>query len=123
MPVRSLTSSVLRWPDAGQVDAAVRRWARRIVAEIPGVLRVGYVGSYARGNWGPGSDVDLIVVVRQAIESFERRASRWDTTELPVPADLIVYTDAEWRQLDPASRWVRTLTKEAIWLETGPATG
>ncbi len=99
MLVRSLSSSVLRWPDAREVDQAVRQWARRVAALHPDVLRVGYFGSYARGDWGPGSDVDLIVVVRSCDEPFERRAARLDATGLPVPADVLVYTEAEWRDL------------------------
>src|SRR5437867_2096790 len=99
MPVRSSSSSVLRWPDAGEVDQAVRRWVEGLVATRPEVLRVGYFGSYAQGDWGPGSDLDLIVIVRGAEEPFERRASRWDATGLPVPADVLVYTNDEWHEL------------------------
>ena len=51
MPVRSLSSPVLKWPDQREVDQAVRRWCERAVATRPGVLRVGYFGSYARGDW------------------------------------------------------------------------
>ena len=52
MPVRSLTSSVLRWPDRDRVDQAVRTWAateRKLHSKL---LRFGYFGSYARGDWG-----------------------------------------------------------------------
>lgn len=59
MPVRSLDSSVLRWPDATTVHQAVCRWAREAARTRPEVLRVGYFGSYARGDWGVGSDLDL----------------------------------------------------------------
>jgi hypothetical protein len=55
MPVRSLTSPVHIWPDRGQVDTAVRSWGAALQRSGPAVLRVGYFGSYARGNWGVGS--------------------------------------------------------------------
>lgn len=51
----------------------------------PEVVRVGDLGSYARGDWGVGSDLDLIIIVDQSDDPFERRAARWDATELPVP--------------------------------------
>ena len=98
MPVRSLSSSVLRWPDAHTVDHAVRRWAEKRAREFHEVRRIGYFGSYARGDWGVGSDLDIIVIIERSSESFERRAARWDTLELPVPADLLIYTAAEWKQ-------------------------
>ena len=66
MPVRSLSSPVLRWPDKREVDQAVRRWSERAVASRPDILRVGYFGSYARGDWGVGSDLDLVIIVERA---------------------------------------------------------
>jgi len=54
MPVRSLRSSVLRWPDAETVGAALRQWARGAGRQHPIINRVGYFGSYAgvTGVWG-----------------------------------------------------------------------
>lgn len=115
MPVRSSSSSVLRWPDADTVRAALERWARA-AAEDPRVLKVAYFGSYARGDAGVGSDLDLVVVVTESSVPWERRAASWDTTGLPVPADLLVYTRAEWRQRDPDSRFTRTLDDETEWV-------
>lgn len=38
-----------------------------------------------------GRDVDLVAIVAQAEEPFEAHEATWDTTPLPVPADLTVY--------------------------------
>jgi predicted nucleotidyltransferase len=116
MPVRSLGSSVLTWPDARTVDAAVRDWARRAARERGDVVRVGYFGSYARGDWGVGSDLDLVVVVERSDVPFERRAAGWDITGLPVPADVLVYTRDEWQSLDRSARFSRALAREAVWV-------
>jgi predicted nucleotidyltransferase len=86
---------------------------KRNIAEI---TRVGYFGSYARGDWGVGSDLDLVIIVERAEEPFERRAARWDTTELPVPVELLVYTQAEWEGLAQRSRFYQTVMREAIWV-------
>jgi predicted nucleotidyltransferase len=114
MPVRSLNSSVFRWPNARVVDEAVRRWAAEAVQRHTGVLRVGYFGSYARGDWGVGSDVDLLVIVERSGLPFLRRPIEWDTTRLPVPADLLVYTQDEWAAL--RGRFRDTVEREAVWV-------
>lgn len=116
MPVRLLNSPVLKWPDARQVTEGVRQWAERIAMAHPEVLRVGYFGSYARGDWGVGSDLDLIMVVSGSDQPFDRRSAQWDTTGLPVPADLVVYTTEEWDHLMEGGRFASTVVREAIWV-------
>ena len=54
MPVKLSTSSVIKWPDKQTVDRAVQAWAEQIAAQHVDVVRVGYFGSYARGDWGGG---------------------------------------------------------------------
>ena len=118
MPVRSLTSSVLRWPDAQTVDRAVRPWAESLAQRRTDVVRIGYFGSYARGDWGAGSDLDVVIVVERSGQPFGRRAAEWDATELPVPADVLVYTEAEWQSLQHGGRFPQTLRDEMTWVYT-----
>lgn len=116
MPVRSLNSPVRRWPDKKTVLGRLETWARQIAAQRPEVLRIGVFGSLVRDDWGVGSDLDLIIVVEKADEPFARRGIAWDTTDLPVPVDLMVYTLEEWQGLDPASRFARTVHESALWV-------
>lgn len=115
MPVKSLNSSVLKWPDAQLVDQAVRHWAERVTHERDDVRRIGYFGSYARGDWGVGSDLDLIVVLDHTDLPFAERSREWDTTGLPVPADVLVYTQDEWLT-QGNSKFYQTLLHEAVWI-------
>lgn len=114
MPVRLLNSSVLKWPNAQVVDRAVRAWANRIAQARSDVQRIGYFGSYARGDWGVGSDLDVIVIVDHTTTPLERRAAEWDTTELPVPTDVLVYTLDEWHKLQ--NKFRHTVEREIIWV-------
>lgn len=117
MPVKSLNSSVLVWPNRAQVDSAVREWTAELVEAKPEIRRLGYFGSYARGDWGVGSDLDLVAVITTSDEPRERRSLTWDLTTLPVPADILIYTDAEWQALAAdRGRFSRTLAKEVIWV-------
>ena len=82
----------------------------------PGVVRIGYFGSYARGNWGVGSDLDVVVILENCQEPFERRQIGWDTRDLPVPVDLLIYTAAEWERLRASAGFARTVEREAVWV-------
>jgi hypothetical protein len=117
MPVRSSTSSVLRWPTRATVDAAARDWAKQQAALPPELIRLGYFGSYARGDWGVGSDLDLIAIVAHADRPFAERGLDWDLSALPVPAEILVYTIEEWARLaDEDRRLRREIDAHGIWL-------
>lgn len=121
MPVRSLRSSVLRWPSPEEVRAAARRWAEEEAERRPELLRLGYFGSYARGTPGVGSDLDWVAVVEDSPVPFAQRALDWDLLSLPVPAEILVYTRAEWERLrESGGRFARVLDEEAIWLVERP---
>jgi predicted nucleotidyltransferase len=118
MPVRSWDSPVLTWPGREAVVRALRAWADGLAPAHPDVLRVGYFGSYARGDAGVGSDLDVVVVVGASDEPPMRRPLAFDTvTGFPVPVDLLVYTVDEWRHLtagrDP---FALRLTAEVAWV-------
>ena len=73
MPTRSLSSPVLKWPDRQSVDRAVRRWAENVVQQRQDVVRIGYFGSYARGDWGVGSDLAMYAPLRRIHSAFQRQ--------------------------------------------------
>ena len=117
MPVRSLNSSVLKWPDAAQVDRAVRRWADALVSVREDVLHIARFGSYARGDWGVGSDLDLLVILRESKTPYLERGMEFDLTGFPVPAELIIYTQAEWEHMRKESGClVQIIEDEGVWL-------
>jgi uncharacterized protein len=121
MPVRSLRSSVLKWPDRRSVEKALARWARQVEQAQPAVRGIGCFGSYARGDWGVGSDLDLLIILTDSDQPRERRALAFDKERLPVPADLLVFTLEEWRALrGSGSRFSRVVARELIWLKEPP---
>ncbi len=116
MPVRSFDSRVLRWPDAEAVVTAFGAWAADAARSRTDVVRIGYFGSYARGDWGVGSDLDVVIVIERTDLPFERRAVEWDLAGLPVPADVLVYTEAEWCRMGAEPGFIRTAAREAVWV-------
>jgi hypothetical protein len=63
-----------------------------------------------------GSDLDLLIIVESSRQPFERRGSEWDVAELPVPADVMVYTRDEWDSLRARGRFYQTIMQEAVWV-------
>ena len=117
MPVTSSSSSVKRWPATEAVLDALRAWAEAEAARRPELEALGYFGSYARGDEGFGSDLDLVAVVARSALPQAERPRAWKTEALPVPADLLVYTTSEWESLQgEGGRFARTLAAEAVWL-------
>lgn len=117
MPVTSSSSSVKRWPTREAVLDGLRAWAATEARRHPELKALGYFGSYARGDEGFGSDLDLVAVVAHSPLPFLERARHWKTEALPVPADLLVYTAEEWEAVrDGAGRFTRVIANETVWL-------
>lgn len=71
-------------------------------------------GSLARGEVGPKSDLDL-VVIRDSAEPFVRRGEDLLRLLPPgTPVDLLVYTPEEWQNLVASNAFLRTVQKEGI---------
>jgi len=80
-------------------------------------MKLGYFGSYARGDWGMGSDLDIIAVVQASAAPFTERAGAFDISGLPVPGELLVYTDGEWSSMQlEGRRFIRDLERETVWV-------
>ena len=115
--MRSLNSSVLKWPDRETVHRAACKWAADQGHRLLRLKRLGYFGSYARGNWGVGSDLDIVAVVSHDSEPFERRPLEWDLNDFPVPAEILVYTEEEWERLiRDGGKFAKMLAQETVWL-------
>lgn len=75
-------------------------------------------GSHARGNAGPDSDMDFLVVVPRSMKSRYDRAveARRLVRDVVVPKDVIVLTRAEWeRELKaPSSLSIRFSAKASL---------
>lgn len=107
-------------PEA-QVFAAARRWAEHLLATCPEVRSVGCFGSYARGDYVPGSDLDVLIEV-SALHTgtsgqMADRADPYLPAGLPVGVELLVYTTEELKRLRAEKNaFLRTVEGELQWL-------
>lgn len=120
MPVRSLNSRIVKWPDRREVEAAIRSLAAAIAEAEPRLRALGYFGSYARNEWGVGSDVDLIAVLDLPVGEQTPGVLDLDWTRdirLPVPHDLFIYSAADLRRMvEDGRRFAKMLASEAVWV-------
>ncbi len=117
MPVRSLRSSVLVWPGRREVEAAVTAWAEELAGRWPRLAAVGFFGSYARGDWGVGSDIDLLLVLDSSAAPFGSRAVPRGGPTLPVPSDHLIYTQDELESLmRRGGRFADVMRRETLWV-------
>jgi uncharacterized protein len=63
-----------------------------------------------------GSDVDLVVLVEATDQPFHRRQLGFDIRPLPVPADLLLYTIAEWDQMSLSGGLPNRVAAEVVWV-------
>ncbi|WP_419167949.1 nucleotidyltransferase domain-containing protein [Candidatus Palauibacter sp.] len=100
---------------------ALKEWAEAQAAARPELRAVGCFGSYARGDAGFGSDLDLVAIVDRSDCPPLHRLCDWPFEALPVPADLLVYTVPEWRRLvSRGDRFSHVMAREVVWVIGGP---
>jgi len=78
--------------------------------------RAASLGAYG-GEVNLGSDLDLIILLKKSDKPFERRGIDFDTSPLPVPTELLVYTGDEWGKLkNDENGFYPAVSREVIWI-------
>ena len=83
----------------------------------PEVEKVGLFGSYANGTYGPASDVDLLIILRQSSKRFLDRVPDYLPDNLSISCEVFPYTDEEIEKMKQEGMpWIRHVLKEVVWL-------
>jgi uncharacterized protein len=113
----SLPSVRVLSPDWRKVFRALQDWAAALTGADPNVLGVLLYGSLARGDYAPGSDADLIVVVADSPYPPAERPDHLPPLRLPICYEILVYTEAELSRLQQEDwPFVRRALAEGKWL-------
>jgi predicted nucleotidyltransferase len=75
--------------------------ATRLLVEAAHPEKIILFGSYARGDFDEGSDLDLLIILPTVVDRFEEMVQlRLVLRDIPMPIDVIVYSrsDVEERQ-------------------------
>lgn len=106
--------------DRAAIVGRLRRAADRLIVDRADVLDVRLFGSLARGDAVPGSDADILIVVRDGAGPFLER-----TRELApyfegvgVGCDVLVYTESEYAERVATPSIVKTAAEQGVPLAT-----
>jgi len=104
--------------DRAGVLARLRAAAARLLAARDDVVQVRLFGSLARGDAVPGSDADLLLVVRDTDARFVDRSVALARffEGAGVGCDVLVYTEAEVARLATVPSVVKAAMEEGIVL-------
>ncbi|HEV8657299.1 MAG TPA: nucleotidyltransferase domain-containing protein [Thermoanaerobaculia bacterium] len=116
MPKRSSNSRVLVWPKKDEVIAALHAWALKEREENPTVVRIGYFGSLAHGQYGVGSDADVVIIVKESAREWMDRPLDFNIRGIPVNVDLLVYTEEEWQNITRRGDRFAEEMKAVVWM-------
>ena len=108
-----MSSVVIKSVDSARIRAAADAYAAHLMATRPEVEEVVIFGSFERGNYAPGSDLDVFVILSRDARPVRDRIPDLMPAAFPVGVDLFPYTRDEIRELTPsalldavaASRW------------------
>lgn len=90
-----LSSVVVKSVDEALVRRAMDAYAQHLLASHPEVEEVVVFGSFAKGNYGPGSDIDVFIGLSRSDEIPRDRIPGLLPHAFPVGMDLFPYTRAE----------------------------
>ena len=115
---RSCGSVRIAFLDRDRALAELEGAARRLLARDDRVLAVGLFGSLARRQALPGSDADVLIVLKEHSQArwFDRIAEYADAfADTSLPVEPFAYTCAELNRMIVAqSGFIRTILREVI---------
>jgi len=114
---RSWDSVSVTWFDRSAALEALRRQVQVLARERPEIERVLLFGSLATGSAVPGSDADLLIVLRCADRPFLDRIPHYTPDGCPIGVDVFPYTQDEIeRMLASGNALLRRALREGVEL-------
>ena len=92
----SLSSVRVFWLKQDELIEHIRRVAERVGSADPNILKIVLFGSLAEGRAVPGSDADILIILRHDPRRFMDRLPEWvGRLSIDFPVDVFPYTEAE----------------------------
>jgi predicted nucleotidyltransferase len=88
MPEKSSNFVKVVFADKDKVLRQLKDYAEKLKQSWPEVEKVGLFGSYATDTFGPASDVDLLIILRESSKRFLDRIPDFIPDNLSVGCDV-----------------------------------
>ena len=92
----SLNSVKIFWLDQERLRAELTRTAQRVGRGDENIVKIILFGSLAEDRGVPGSDADILIILKRATEPFLNRIEAWSAKfRVDFPIELFPYTEEE----------------------------
>ena len=92
----SLNSVTVFWLEQERLIAEICTLAREIGEEDANILKIILFGSLAEGRGVPGSDADILIILKRDDRPFMDRLADWsEKFSLDFPVEIFPYTEKE----------------------------
>ncbi len=111
MPNESSDSVKITWFDREATPGRLRKAVRKLAELYPEVEAVILFGFIARGDCVPGSDADLLIILKESDLPFLKRIPKYLPPGCEIDVDVFPYTKAE---IDKMLRRGNNFIREAL---------
>jgi predicted nucleotidyltransferase len=116
MQEKSSNSVKVFFADKDKILLQVREYSKKLKKNHPEVEKVGLFGSYVTDEYGPASDVDLLIILKSSSKRFIDRIPDFLPSEIEVSCDCFPYTiDEINRMKSEGNPWILHVLEEAVW--------
>ena len=107
----------VRFLSRGEILPRLEEVAKRLLASRADVLEVSLFGSLARGNYAPGSDADIYILLKEDPRRFMDRIPEFleHFSGAGLPVEVFPYTLEEVTKMEDG-RFMKTIEKEKMVL-------
>ena len=95
MPKKSSLSVKITYFNKPAVEEALRKYLSELDQKYPEIEKVILFGSFLQERSIPGSDLDLLLVLRESSLPFLERIPHYMPSSFPVGVDVFPYTQEE----------------------------
>lgn len=101
--------------DKEAVEEALKGYLKELRGEHPEVERVILFSSFIRGESVPGSDIDLLIILRESKDSFLARIPCYLPSRFPIGVDVFPYTEEELEKMEAQGNFfIRKALEEGV---------